>query len=182
MEGHTILVVDDEKSILDTIKHVLRNENYHLLTAQSGIEGLKLLKEHNVQLVISDHKMPGMTGVEFLKQVKVLYPEILTIMLTGHAEVGIAVDAINEAGIYKFILKPWENTDLKITIRRAIESLELELERDRLFKQVLTIETTLKDLEKEHPGISKIERDEDGYIISVDDEPVPEIKWGKDDS
>ena len=182
MKRYTILVVDDKKSILYSIKHVLKNENYHLLTAQSGIEGLRLLKKHNVQLVISDHKMPGMTGVEFLKQVKVLYPEILTIMLTAYDDTEIAIDAINEAGVYKFILKPWENNDLIITIRRALESLELELERNKLLKRIHVIETTLKDLENEHPGISKIVRDEDGYIISEDDEPVMEIKWGKKDS
>ena len=122
MERHTILVVDDEKLILNSIKHVLRSENYHLLTAQSGIEGLKLLKKHNVQLVISDQKMPKMTGVEFLKMVKVLYPEILTIMLTAHDETKIAIDAIDEVGVYKFILKPWENNDLKITNRRDLQS------------------------------------------------------------
>jgi response regulator RpfG family c-di-GMP phosphodiesterase len=155
MEKHTILVVDDEKLILNSIKHVLRSENYHLLTAQSGIEGLKLLKKHNVQLVISDQKMPKMTGVEFLKQVKVLYPEILTIMLTAVDETKIAIDAINEAGVYKFILKPWENNDLKITIRRALESLELLLERDKLLKRVHAIETTLKDLEKDLPFLKK---------------------------
>ncbi len=155
MERHTILVVDDEKLILNSIKHVLRSENYHLLTAQSGIEGLKLLKKHNVQLVISDQKMPKMTGVEFLKQVKVLYPEILTIMLTAVDETKIAIDAINEAGVYKFILKPWENNDLKITIRRALESLELLLERDKLLKRVHAIETTLKDLKKDLPFLKK---------------------------
>jgi len=155
MERHTILVVDDEKLILNSIKYVLRSENYHLLTAQSGIEGLKLLKKHNVQLVISDQKMPKMTGVEFLKQVKVLYPEILTIMLTAHDETNIAIDAIDEAGVYKFILKPWENNDLKITIRRALESLELLLERDKLLKRVHAIETTLKDLKKDSPFLKK---------------------------
>ncbi len=125
MKRYTILAVDDSQQILDSIKHILRNENYNLLTARSGIEGLKLLKKHNVQLVISDHKMPGMTGVEFLQQVKVLYPEIITIMLTGHDETEIAIDAINEAGVNKFILKPWENVILKTTIRRALESLDL---------------------------------------------------------
>jgi DNA-binding NtrC family response regulator len=182
MKRYTILVVDDEKSILYSIKHVLKNENYHILTAQNGIEGLALLKKHIVQLVISDHKMPGMTGVEFLKQVKILYPEILTIILTAYDDTEIAIDAINEAGVYKFILKPWENNDLIITIRRALESLELASERDKLLKRIHVIETTLKDLENEHPGISKIVRDEGGYIISEDDASVQEIKWGKKDS
>ena len=182
MKKYTILVVDDEKLILNSIKRVLRNENYHLLTAQSGNEGLMLLKEHDVQLVISDQTMPEMTGLDFLYRIKDEYPKILTIMLTGNAEIGIAIDAINEAGVYKFILKPWENTDLKITIRRALESLELLLERDKLLEQIQVRDTILKDLENEHPGISEIERDENGYIISADDEPVPEIKWGKKDS
>jgi DNA-binding NtrC family response regulator len=163
MERQSILVVDDEKLILNSIKHVLRSENYHLLTAQSGIEGLKLLKKHNVQLVISDQKMPKMTGVEFLKQVKVLYPEILTIMLTAHDETKIAIDAIKEAGVYKFILKPWENKDLIITIRRALESLELLLERDKLLKRVHAIETTLKDLEKDLPFL----KDDIPYIFGI---------------
>ena len=182
MKKYTILVVDDEKLILNSIKRVLRNENYHLLTAQSGNEGLMLLKEHDVQLVISDQTMPEMNGLDFLSRIKDEYPKILTIMLTGNAEIGVAIDAINEAGVYKFILKPWENTDLKITIRRALESLELVLERDKLLEQIQVRDTILKDLENEHPGISEIERDENGYIISADDEPVPEIKWGKKDS
>ena len=182
MKRYTILVVDDEKLILNSIKRLLRNENYHLLTAQNGIEGLALLKEHNVQLVISDQTMPEMTGLEFLKKVKVEYPEILTMMLTGNAEIEIAMEAINEVGVYKFIIKPWENTDLIITIKRALESLELVSERDKLLKQLQVRDTILKDLENEHPGISKIERDEDGYIISEDDELVPEIKWSKEDS
>ena len=179
MKRNTVLVVDDEKLILNSIKRLLRNENYHLLTAQSGIEGLRLLKKHNVQLVISDQTMPEMTGLEFLKKVRVEYPEVLTMMLTGNAEVEIAMEAINEIGVYKFILKPWENTDLIITIRRALESQELLLERDNLLKQLQLRDTILVELENEHPGITKINIDEDGYIISEDDEPVPEIKWGK---
>ena len=182
MKRYTVLVVDDEKSILYSIKHVLKSENYHLLTAQSGIEGLALLKKHHVQLVISDQKMPGMTGLDFLKKVKVEHPEIITIMLTGYAEVEIAMEAINEVGVYKFIIKPWENNDLIITIRRALESLVVTLERDELLKRIQVQGAILKNLENEHPGISKIVRDEDGYIISEDDEPVMEIKWGKRDS
>jgi DNA-binding NtrC family response regulator len=182
MKRYTILVVDDEKLILNSIKRLLRNENYHLLTAQNGIEGLALLKKHNVQLVISDQTMPEMTGLEFLKKVKVEYPEILTIMLTGNAEIGVAMEAINEVGVYKFIIKPWENADLIITIRRALESREVMLERDKLLKQLQVRNTILKDLENEHPGITKLNIDEDGYVISEDDEPVPEIIWGKKDS
>jgi len=168
MKKHQILVVDDEKMVLNAITRTLRSENYTTLTAQSGDEGLMLLKNHDVELVVSDYNMPGMNGQDFLKRVKKDYPHILTIMLTGHAEIEIAINAINEAGVYKFILKPWEDADLKITIRRALESLELIKERDSLAKQVKDKDIILQSLEEEHPGITKVERDEDGYIILDD--------------
>jgi len=169
MGRHQILVVDDEKLVLNAIKRTLRSENYTTLTAQSGDEGLILLENHDVELVVSDYNMPGMSGLDFLKRVKKDYPHILTIMLTGHAEIEIAINAINEAGVYKFILKPWEDADLKITIRRALESLELIKERNSLAKQVKDKDIILQNLEEEYPGITKVERDEDGYII-IDDE------------
>jgi YesN/AraC family two-component response regulator len=165
MKKHTILIVDDEEMILKSIFRVLRNDNYQILTAQSGEEGLAVLKQYDVHLVISDQKMPGMNGLDFLKRVKSDYPQILTIMLTGQAELEIAMDAINEAGVYKFILKPWNDHDLKFTVRRALEALELICERDSLLQQVKVQDAFLQDLEKEFPGISKVERDEDGYII-----------------
>ena len=168
MGKHQILVVDDEKLILNAIKRTLRSENYTTLTAQSGDEGLMLLENHDVELVVSDYNMPEMSGLDFLKRVKKDYPHILTIMLTGHAEIEIAINAINEAGVYKFILKPWEDADLKITIRRALESLELIKERNSLAKQVKDKEIILQNLEEEYPGITKVERDEDGYIILDD--------------
>jgi len=168
MGRHQILVVDDEKLVLNAIKRTLRSENYTTLTAQSGDEGLILLENHDVELVVSDYNMPGMSGLDFLKRVKKDYPHILTIMLTGHAEIEIAINAINEAGVYKFILKPWEDADLKITIRRALESLELIKERNSLAKQVKDKDIILQNLEEEYPGITKVERDEDGYII-IDD-------------
>ena len=165
MKRQTILVVDDEKMILNAIKRVLRNENYNILTAESGDQGLLLLKDYDVQLVICDYNMPGMNGLEFLQNVKRDHPRILTIMLTGQMEIEIAMKAINEAGVYKFILKPWEGADLIITIRRALESLELILERESLLRQIKTRDVILQDLEKEHPGITKVERDENGYIF-----------------
>ena len=165
MKKHTLLIVDDEELILKSISRVLRNENCNILTAQSGEEGLAVLKDYDVHLIISDQKMPGMDGLDFLKCVKTDYPKILTIMLTGNAELEIAMRAINEAGVYKFILKPWDDGDLRITVKRVLETLELICERDLLLQQVKAQDAFLEDLEKEFPGISKVERDEDGYII-----------------
>lgn len=171
MKKHTILVVDDEDMILKSIFRALRNEDYRVLTATNGITGLALLNDHDVHLVISDQNMPGMNGIDFLKQIKKDYPQILTIMLTGNAEIGIAMNAINEAGVYKFILKPWNDHNLKVTIRRALETLELIWERDSLLEKVKTRDAILQGLEKQYPGISKVERNENGYIILDPDSP-----------
>lgn len=165
MHTHTLLIVDDDENILKSIKRTFMDDNYDILTATSGQEGMTILKNHNVDLVVSDQKMPGMSGVEFLEAVKKSYPEILTIMLTAHADIEIAIKAINEAGIYKFILKPWDNFDLRITIKRALETRQLVMENNSLEKKIKSYEETFDDLERIHPGITKVERDEDGNVI-----------------
>jgi len=165
MIQYSILIVDDEPNVLNAFQRVLRREPYTLMTAQGGEEGLTLLEAREVSLVISDFNMPGMNGLDFLKTVKQLYPHILAIMLTGQAEIRIAVQAINEAGVYKFIQKPWDDDDLKVTILRALESMDLATERDQLIQKVKSRDAILNDLEKKHPGITKVERDEDGYLV-----------------
>ena len=106
MTRHSILIVDDETHVLKAFQRALRKEPYTLMTAQSGLEGLTLMDAREVSLVISDYNMPQMNGLEFLKSVKQLHPHVLTIMLTGQKEIEIAMQAINDAGVYKFILKP----------------------------------------------------------------------------
>jgi two-component system, probable response regulator PhcQ len=165
MHQRTILVVDDEEMILKAIQRTLRNEHYNIFTAQGGEEGLRLLEMREFDLVMSDQNMPGMNGVEFLQKVKAEQPNTLTIMLTGTKEIDVAMKAINEAGVYKFILKPWDDDDLKVTIRRALESLDLVRERDALRERVKARDTLLRSLEKEHPGITHVDKDPDGYLI-----------------
>ena len=115
---HSVLCVDDEKNILNSLRRLLRQENYNLLTASSGAEGLKLLEESHVQLVISDQRMPEMSGVDFLSQVRVKYPEIIRIILSGYTDVNSITDAINKGHIYKFLLKPWDEQNLLLEIRQ----------------------------------------------------------------
>jgi two-component system probable response regulator PhcQ len=165
MTRHAILLVDDEPNVLKAFQRALRKEPYVLLTAQSAEEGLKILEAREVSLIISDYNMPRMNGLEFLKSIKALYPHILAIMLTGQAEIQIAVQAINDAGVYKFIQKPWDDQDLKFTILRALESLDLLTERDRLLQKIKSRDSILNELEKNHPGITKVHRDEDGNLI-----------------
>jgi response regulator RpfG family c-di-GMP phosphodiesterase len=127
MDKYTILFVDDEANILQSLKRLFRREPYTILSASSGKEGLKLLAETPVDLLISDHRMPEMTGVEFMAEVKRRFPDIMRIILTGYTDVNSITAAINEGNVYKFILKPWEDDRLKETIREALEVYGLQM-------------------------------------------------------
>jgi len=129
---NTVLCVDDEPNILNALKRLLRNENYRLLTSTTGCEGLQMLAENDVQMVISDQRMPEMNGTAFLKQVKEMYPDIIRIMLTGYTDVDTISKSINQGHIYKFFLKPWNDHQLTLEIRRALEQYDLTQANKRL--------------------------------------------------
>jgi DNA-binding NtrC family response regulator len=165
IKKHTILVVDDEEMFIEYIQRVMSDENYNVITVASGQEGLDILEKQQVSMVISEYEIPLMNGLEFLEKVRIIYPNILTIMVTEHADIELAIRAINEAGVYKFLLKPLDDIYFKNMIKKTLESLQVIKERDVLIRKVKTHESTLKDLEKRYPGITKVERDEDGYIL-----------------
>jgi diguanylate cyclase (GGDEF)-like protein len=115
----TLLVVDDEPSILSSLRRLLRNEGYRILTAGSGSEGLQVLAENAVDVIVSDQRMPGMTGVEFLRAVRQLYPDTVRIVLSGFTELQTVTDAVNAGAIYKFLTKPWDDEQLRAHIQEA---------------------------------------------------------------
>ena len=171
MKKHRIMIVDDEESIRNSIVRALRKEDYELIAVSSGKEALELLeeKEKEIDLIMSDHLMPEMTGLEFLKKAKEKYPDILRIILTGHADVETIISSINEGEIYRFLTKPWNDEDLKITIRLSLAHLDLIRENKELHSVVKEQMDYIKILEKKHPGITTIERDESGAIIIPDE-------------
>jgi len=117
-----ILFVDDEKNVLRSLERTFLDEDYEILTANSGPEGLQTLHDvPDIQVVISDYRMPEMNGVEFLRQVRKQWPDTVRIVLSGYADSASIVSAINEGQIYKFIPKPWNDDELKVTIVNAIE-------------------------------------------------------------
>ena len=124
-QQYRLLLVDDEPNVLKSLQRVFRQENYLVATAPNAGEALQLMRQGTFQLVVSDYMMPGMTGAEFLKQVKALYPETIRIMLTGHADTGAVMGAVNEGAVYKFILKPWNDDDLRVTVALALEQHDL---------------------------------------------------------
>jgi len=136
MSEHTVLCVDDETGIRNAIKRVLRNEPYRLLTAASGPEGLAVLDEESVQVVISDQRMPSMIGIEFLQQVKENWPDTVRVILSGYADLAAVVDSINKGEVYRFLTKPWNDEELKATVRQCLEHYELLRENVSLNEKI----------------------------------------------
>jgi type II secretory ATPase GspE/PulE/Tfp pilus assembly ATPase PilB-like protein/DNA-binding NarL/FixJ family response regulator len=122
---YRLLLVDDEPNVLRALQRVFHQENYEIITASNGIDGLRALEPSGAQVVISDYMMPEMNGADFLRQVKQQHPETIRIMLTGHADSGAVMGAIKEGAVYKFILKPWNDDDLRLGVSLAIEQYEL---------------------------------------------------------
>ncbi len=134
----TLLLVDDETNIVSALKRLLRPDNYTILTANSGQEGLEILKKNEVDVIVSDQRMPGMTGVEFLGKAKEIYPDTVRIVLSGYTELQSVMDAVNEGAIYKFLMKPWDDKQLRAHIEEAFHRKEMADENRRLDLEVRT--------------------------------------------
>ncbi len=132
----TLLLVDDEPAILSSLRRLLRTSGYRILTAESGQAGLEILERESVDLVISDMRMPEMDGAKFLEQVCKRWPDVIRILLTGYADINSTIAAINRGEIYRYISKPWNDDDLMLIIRDALEGARLRSENARL--QALT--------------------------------------------
>lgn len=132
---YTLLFVDDEVNVLKALRRTFLEENYLIMTASSGPEALEIMDKNTVHLVISDYKMPGMNGAQLLKLVKETYPETMRIMLTGQADVQAIMGAVHDGAVYKFITKPWNNEDLRLTVSIALRQYELTKENRKL-KQI----------------------------------------------
>lgn len=134
---HTVLCVDDEINVLNALKRVFRKERFAILTASSGAEALNLLETNPVHMVISDQRMPEMSGTELMAQIKNLYPDIIRIILTGYTEVDTITESINKGHIYKFFLKPWSDQTLVLETRQALEQFELTQTNRALHQKVI---------------------------------------------
>ena len=179
----TLLFVDDEASILASLRRLFRPHGYRILTAGSGAEGLNVLAQEAVDLVISDMRMPEMDGAHFLEKVRERCPSTVRILLTGYADIASTIAAINRGEIYRYIAKPWDDNEIVLTVRDALERQRLEQENARLdaltrqqndelktlnasLEQKVTERTaqlrqTLSSLEQAHRDLNK------GFMTSV---------------
>ncbi len=166
-EFQRILIVDDEVKIVNAVRRVFSTSNFiKVETANSPGEALAVLTNFpDLRLVISDYMMPGMDGLELLSEISRVNPEIIRIILTGHADLDTTLRAINEVGVYKFILKPWNNHDLYWTVVRALELGAARRENLQLKKKLKEQSHLMQRIEKLYPGISEVKRDADGAIV-----------------
>jgi two-component system NtrC family sensor kinase len=149
-----ILCVDDEKNVLRALERLFLDSDYEIITASSGNEGLEILREdESIPLVISDYRMPGMNGVDFLKKVCELRPDTVRIVLSGYADTASIVEAINEGQIYKFIPKPWNDDDLKVTISTALDHYHA---RQKIVHLAEELEKKNRQLEAVNENLEKL--------------------------
>ncbi|MBA2251535.1 MAG: response regulator [Nitrospirales bacterium] len=116
-----ILCVDDEPGIVRSIRRILKAEPVNVLIAASGAEGLEILRKQSVALILTDYRMPEMNGIEFLEQAAPLCPDAFRMILTGYAEAHVLVEAVNRGQIYKILYKPFQEEDIKLTVRSGLE-------------------------------------------------------------
>lgn len=176
----TLLLVDDEENILSSLRRLLRRDGYRILTASSGQEGLAILDSESVDVIISDQRMPHMTGVEFLRQAKERRPETIRMVLSGYTDLESVTNAINQGDIYRFLTKPWDDDHLRANIEEAFrrkamadENLRLQQELTRTNAELAAANARLQQLVQEKQQRIRI----DEATLKVSQEVFQHLPW-----
>lgn len=183
-----LLLVDDEANILSALKRVLRPDGYHILNAANGEQGLELLQQEAVDVIISDQHMPGLSGADFLRQARNLRPDTIRIMLSGYTELQSVTDAVTEGAIYKFLTKPWNDEQLRAHLADAFRLKEIAEDNLRLNLEVRTANHELASANRRmeqllHQMQRQIDRDQISLNIARDilqQLPLPVIGMDED--
>ena len=143
--NYKIMIVDDEPANLRTLERLFRSD-YQVVTALSGAEALALLDQHDVALLISDQRMPAMTGIELMIKTVAIRPQMVKILLTGYTDVGALIEALNSGLVYRYLTKPWNNDDLRLTASRALEHYEMMKSKHLLGMENQRLRARLKEI------------------------------------
>jgi YesN/AraC family two-component response regulator len=149
-----ILIVDDEEYVLSSLKRLLRRDGYRILTALNGEEGFKLLSENDVQLVISDQRMPDMSGTEFLAKVKDEFPNAIRTIISGYTDINSITESVNKGHIYKFFYKPWDDNNLRLEIKQCLDQYELRRKNRELNEIIVEKNKELEHINDELVSIN----------------------------
>lgn len=181
---YNILVLDDQPAVVNAMRRVIERIPRDWLDSRCRVHGfdnpsnaLESLRDTAYDAIISDLRMPGVDGLEFLRQTLDLQPQAVRIVISGHGDLAAVTSAINDIRVYRFIAKPWDDAELQLTLALALQAHELQRENQRLADEVRVQrgklskqEAILRQLEAECPGITRVERDDSGAIILDENE------------
>ena len=149
---HCLLVVDDEPDVCDSVHDLLRRE-FRVLKAHGAEEGFKIMREEEVHIIMTDQRMPQITGVELLKKIKARNPKAVRMLFTGYADLESIIAAINQGHIYQFLRKPWQPEDLLSAVRQAAEEYDRIMAQDdeaeRLRGEIVDLKRRVQALEEQ---------------------------------
>lgn len=172
-----ILLIDDESSVIRALMRVFRKEGYSLLSAEDPEEALTLIQKNKIDLIICDHKMPNMTGIELLTHAKQISPDTVRILITGCNDINVAISAINEGSIYYYISKPWKNEDVKKAVKKALAWKQEQEEKEDIHNILNFSKTCLLDVSKKLNAIDHILlREDQGEQAVTKRAPEPEMR------
>ncbi|MCB0409237.1 MAG: response regulator [Flavobacteriales bacterium] len=138
-----VLYIDDEENNLNAFKAVFRRE-FNVFVAESAKEGLKIIDENEIEVILSDQRMPEMTGVEFFESILENHADAMRILVTGYSDINTVIEAINKGQVYRYVAKPWCNDDLSILIKQAYEVYRLRKENKELTATLLRVNQQLE--------------------------------------
>ena len=173
MPKHKILLLDDEQNIINSVTRIIRGDDREIVSANDADSAWDLLKKiGGVDLIISDNKLPTISGVDFLTKVRQLYPDAIRILITGYPDLGSTIKAINAGQIYRFITKPWENEELKMIVKQALDYCDILKDNRALIALARKQSEALNTMQKRY-NISQSEFDKSGVYI-IDEQKVSE--------
>jgi response regulator RpfG family c-di-GMP phosphodiesterase len=152
VKKHTLLVVDDEPNVCDSVHDLLRRE-FTVLKAKSADEGVQLMQQHEVHIIMTDQRMPKITGVELLTKIRQRHPHAVRMLFTGYAEIDSIIAAINQGHVYRFLKKPWQPEELEAAVREAAA------EYDRIVEQSEQLHHLREELQKLRDRVAALERE-----------------------
>jgi len=156
---NNVLFLDDEESILNSLKRLFINESYGVITTTNYKEALEIIGKENIKVVLSDHRMPEIKGTEFLHKVKDKYPHTVRILFTGFAEFSAAEDAINIGEVFRFVSKPWDTNELKMIVNQAISQFDIVKENKEYFEMTRAKNEELEILNKKLKNMYEIQKE-----------------------
>jgi DNA-binding NtrC family response regulator len=168
---HTVLLVDDDIALLEALRRAFRREPYSIRVADGAAAAFQILAHQTVDVVVSDEKMPGLSGTDFLAKVRAELPDTIRIILTGSGNFEVALRAINEGSVYRFLQKPCNPMELALAIRQGLQQRTLLAESRRLLHTLRRQSAAMDSLDREARGITHVDRDEAGAIV-LSDVPV----------